>query len=58
MPLLWQDARIQTALTLGRLWGRPLFELVPQLIPYGHLSGIEIELWNRHYGELADRRGE
>ena len=36
--------------------GQFLFQIMPDKFPYGRLSQIEMELWNRFYTEQNERR--
>jgi hypothetical protein len=55
MMRLFEFPAIQTALKLGDMWGKPLFELVPQFLPFGHLSTLEIQLWAQYFDQKAQQ---
>jgi len=47
---------VRAALNLGDHFGKPLYELIPDLIPYDKLADVEIQLWGKHYEEKRQRK--
>jgi len=43
---------------LADKFGKPLFEVRPDLFPHGRLTGIEISLWEIHLKEQEKRHGK
>jgi hypothetical protein len=40
---------------LGDRMGKPLFEIRPDLFPYGRITRLEVELWAMHYQDQQKR---
>ncbi len=47
---LWLDEEVKLLLVLADKFGKPLFEMCPQLFPEGFLTDVEKLLW-MHYFE-------
>ena len=41
---------------LAHQWGKPMFEVRPDLFPEGFLTSLEIELWNLFYTDMENTR--
>jgi hypothetical protein len=42
-------------LALGHKWGKPLFELRPDLFPEGFLTDAETELWGLYLDSIKKK---
>lgn len=47
---------MRAALELGHARGKMLYELRPDIMPYGYLTPKELELWGHFYKDLKERR--
>lgn len=47
---------VQGALLLGDKWSKPLYELIPDLIPQGRLTEVELELWGMYYARKKEQK--
>ena len=48
---LWAIDTVRTAVVLADRWGCPLFQVIPQFLPYGAVSEIELALWAKFFDE-------
>jgi len=43
-------------MSLGDKFGKPLYELIPDVFPHGRLTQVETALWGKFYEERVERR--
>lgn len=53
---LWADESVKVALALCNKSGSFLFQVRPDLFPYGRLTDLETELWARFLKEQESRK--
>jgi hypothetical protein len=56
MNTLWEDDSVRASLALCHLKKRFLYETRPDIFPEGFLTFSEMELWERFYEQLHDKR--
>jgi len=49
---LFRHPEIRACLALCHHWGKPLYEVRPDLMPYDHLSPLELTLWGLFFDSL------
>lgn len=46
---LWAEPDVQLSLALCERLGKAMYEMRPDLFPYGRLTGVEQNLWVRYF---------
>ena len=50
---LWLDEEIKLILVLADKFGKPLFEMCPNIFPHGYITDVEKLLWMHYYEHKA-----
>jgi hypothetical protein len=49
--VLFQHDEVKVALMIADKLSKPLYEIRPDLLPYGRITRLEVELWALHLNE-------